>query len=155
MGLAVCYKVSGPNIIHEAFEDEVILLNMNNGNYYSLAEVGADVWNLIQAGLTTTDILVAIGKRYDGDIPEIASTVNQFITQLQQENLIVEENQESLDNQQGIDALGAIKPEAVRRPFQAPTLQKFSDMREMLLLDPIHEVDETGWPGVRQEPPNK
>jgi hypothetical protein len=25
-------------------------------------------------------------------------------------------------------------------------LQKFTDMQELLLLDPIHEVDERGWP---------
>jgi hypothetical protein len=29
-------------------------------------------------------------------------------------------------------------------------LQKFTDMQDLLLLDPIHEVDESGWPRVPQ-----
>jgi hypothetical protein len=30
--------------------------------------------------------------------------------------------------------------------FHAPVLQVYSDMQDLLLLDPIHEVDATGWP---------
>jgi hypothetical protein len=30
--------------------------------------------------------------------------------------------------------------------FEKPGLQKYSDMQDLLLLDPIHEVDEMGWP---------
>jgi hypothetical protein len=37
-----------------------------------------------------------------------------------------------------------------REPFAAPALNTFSDMQELLLLDPIHEVDEAGWPVARQ-----
>jgi hypothetical protein len=27
-----------------------------------------------------------------------------------------------------------------------PVLDKYTDMQELLLLDPIHEVDDAGWP---------
>ncbi len=30
--------------------------------------------------------------------------------------------------------------------FTNPVLEKFTDMADLLLLDPIHEVDESGWP---------
>ena len=29
------------------------------------------------------------------------------------------------------------------------SLERFDDMRDMLLLDPIHEVDEAGWPHTK------
>ena len=32
------------------------------------------------------------------------------------------------------------------RRYEAPALAKFTDMQELLLLDPVHEVDEAGWP---------
>ena len=35
--------------------------------------------------------------------------------------------------------------------FTNPVLEKFTDMAELLLLDPIHEVDDSGWPN---KPPN-
>jgi hypothetical protein len=33
--------------------------------------------------------------------------------------------------------------------FQPPTLRKYTDMQDLLLIDPIHEVDDLGWPGVK------
>jgi hypothetical protein len=30
--------------------------------------------------------------------------------------------------------------------YVPPVMNKHSDMQELLLLDPIHEVDEAGWP---------
>jgi len=37
---------------------------------------------------------------------------------------------------------------AERPPFTKPELHKFTDMQDLLLFDPIHEVDESGWPNV-------
>ena len=33
-----------------------------------------------------------------------------------------------------------------RLPFQAPVLEKHSDMQDLILLDPVHEVGPRGWP---------
>ena len=33
-----------------------------------------------------------------------------------------------------------------KRPYVPPQIERFTDMQELLLLDPIHEVDDTGWP---------
>jgi hypothetical protein len=35
---------------------------------------------------------------------------------------------------------------AAAQPYQEPKLGKYTDMQELLLLDPVHEVDEAGWP---------
>ncbi len=34
-------------------------------------------------------------------------------------------------------------------PYAPPALETYTDMQELLLLDPIHDVDETGWPAAR------
>jgi hypothetical protein len=41
--------------------------------------------------------------------------------------------------------------------YEPPVLERFEDMREMLLLDPIHEIDQAAWgaapsPGVDPGP---
>lgn len=33
-----------------------------------------------------------------------------------------------------------------RRPYQPPQVEAFNDLQDILLLDPIHDVDEAGWP---------
>ena len=34
--------------------------------------------------------------------------------------------------------------------YEHPVLQKYTDMEDLLLLDPIHDVDEAGWPARKQ-----
>jgi hypothetical protein len=39
-------------------------------------------------------------------------------------------------------------------PFEPPILERFDDMQELLLLDPVHEVsDEEGWPARSEATP--
>ena len=33
-----------------------------------------------------------------------------------------------------------------RVPFVAPSFTTFTDMQDIILLDPVHEVDTRGWP---------
>jgi hypothetical protein len=40
---------------------------------------------------------------------------------------------------------------AARQPYEAPALHKYNDMQDLLLLDPVHDVDETGWPNISPE----
>jgi hypothetical protein len=35
-----------------------------------------------------------------------------------------------------------------KTPFQVPEFAKYNDMQNLLLADPIHDVDETGWPNL-------
>jgi len=35
--------------------------------------------------------------------------------------------------------------------YKAPELDTYEDMQDLILLDPIHEVDESGWPNVADE----
>ena len=39
-----------------------------------------------------------------------------------------------------------------RLKFEKCGLTKYTDMQELLLLDPIHEVDATGWPEIEPKP---
>ena len=69
---------------------------------------------------------------------EIAAEVERFVEELISEQLIVP-----------TDANGATGSEQdliLKTAFNSPTLQKFTDMQELLLVDPIHEVSEEGWP---------
>ncbi len=38
-----------------------------------------------------------------------------------------------------------------KKSFCLPIIEKYTDLEELLLLDPIHEVDESGWPKQKSE----
>lgn len=145
------FRMNRPKVIHETFEDEVVIINFDSGNYYSLRQVGADIWTLIESGASVSAIVEGLAQRYEGNRAEIENAVMQFLNELQQANLVVQGTaSESTQRKE----MPKPRQDAGKPQFQMPVLQQYTDMQDLLLLDPIHEVDETGWPNVKVEPSN-
>jgi hypothetical protein len=137
---AATYQVNAPKVLYEAFEDETVLINLDSGNYYSFSGSGALIWDRIVCGESIASIIECMQERF-GEAAEIALLVEDFVRELVDENLIVKDPSSAVKN---IEQAKARIPSLAR--FERPVLQKYSDMQDLLLLDPIHEVDEMGWP---------
>jgi len=135
-----------PSIVHEKFGDETVILNLESGCYYSAQGTSSLIWNLVSEGLSQAEILDKVRTEFSGSPDEIAAGTAAFLDQLVDEALV--EAQPSAD----VSAMHRNGTGASDKAFVAPLLQKYTDMEEMLLLDPIHEVDEAGWPTARQAP---
>jgi hypothetical protein len=142
------FRINGPRIIHETIEEEVVIINLDNGNYYSLDKVGAYIWAFVESGATVGEIAEAITYRCEGGRAVIENAVNQLIAELQQEDLVV---LDTAKEHESIMAQVETDPETEKLSFEAPILHKYTDMQDLLLLDPIHEVDEAGWPTVKPD----
>jgi len=123
-------------------DGEVILIDLETGDYYSLRGAGADVWAILKQGAAAEAIASEVQARYrDAATPEaIHADVYDVLGKLYEGGLI---RSASVDGT-GPAARGAKQP--TDRPYEAPTLERYTDMQEYLLVDPIHEVDERGWP---------
>lgn len=141
------FKVNSPNVVSETIDGETVIVNLTDGTYYSLDRVGADVWNLIEQEFTTGNIVATILQRFTGEPEVIEDSVKTLILQLRAEKLLIPADEEESDS----PSVSIDVPERLEE-FVTPTLQKYSDMQELLMLDPIHEVDEIeGWPEKKEE----
>jgi hypothetical protein len=148
------FRVNTPRVVHETIDDEVVIIDFDSGSYYSLDKVGTDIWGLIEGGATVSEIVEGVTRRYEGKSAHIEEAIDQLIAELQQENLIVPDDVKKSDSTKAPNTRVEIYPEAKSPDFEAPSLQKYTDMQDLLLLDPIHEVDETGWPNVELDSPD-
>jgi len=151
MTSSVCFRVNSPQVIQETIDGEVVIVNLDNGNYYSLDNVGANIWNLIESGAAVAEVVDGIRQRYEGNHVDVEDAVNQFVAQLQQQALIVPDGAKGLESIKGLDMQVETGADTERLPFEVPILHTYTDMQDLLLLDPIHEVDETGWPNTSPE----
>jgi hypothetical protein len=142
------FRINAPKVIFEAFDDEVVLINLDNGNYYSLNNEGIAVWSLIGQGATGREIVAALAARHHGSETAIAEAIREFLAQLQTEELILPTQGPDGHGNHTFTLPGT--PESSDGSFVAPTLSRYTDMQELLLLDPIHDVDETGWPAANR-----
>jgi len=151
MEKSVNFKINSPKVIHETIDGETVIVNLDSGNYYSLNAVGADIWDAIGKGIPLDYIVGDISCRYYGEQEEINRTISQFIDELIQETLISPRDGENTGTEHSNEPFVKTEVSDGHPPFIAPILQKYSDMQELLLLDPIHEVDDAGWPNVKAE----
>jgi len=143
------FKVNTPTVSHETIDGEAVIINLDNGNYYSLTDAGSVIWDLVAHRLPVSEICREVCETYQGDRSQIESGVHELLSHLQQENLIVSGNGE--DAELVVVGNGVVHANGngnghSKTEFKLPVLQKYTDMQELLLLDPIHDVDDTGWP---------
>ena len=142
------FRVRHPKVVHQTIDGEVIIINMDTGTYYSLSGSGAAIWESIAREARLDEIVGSLAERYDGTIEAFGTAVGQILDRLREEGLIVPTpDRPDLPRARGL----APEPGASSRlPFEAPVLEKYVDMQDLILLDPVHEVDETeGWPHTR------
>jgi Coenzyme PQQ synthesis protein D (PqqD) len=141
------HRVNSPNVIHETIEGEVILIDLKTGTYYSLRGVGAAIWQGIVAGADGEQIADELRRRYDASEDQTADAVKSLIAELERESLIRADDGLGDAAQVPIFENGAGPP----LPFEPPSLEKHSDMQDLILLDPVHEVGAEGWPQPKPE----
>lgn len=141
------FRVNHPTVISETIDGEAILINLDTGAYYSLRETGAALWQLIEQGAAGQQLIDELSDRYDGAPAVMAAGAQALLAELAHEQLIVPLGD---DNAAPQFTGAATTASNGRPPFTPPVLEKFTDMADLLLLDPIHDVSEQGWPTPKQ-----
>jgi|SRR5579884_591634 len=142
-GRAVRYRVNSPHVISETVGGETIIVNLASGHYFSLQGTAVDIWQRVEYGAAAEGIVLDLEQRYEAEDGEIGAAVQKLLDDFVAAELLVAE-----PNGAGADALAAPPPHDVadRVPFVAPSFTTFTDMQDIILLDPVHEVDTRGWP---------
>jgi hypothetical protein len=129
------YRVASAKIVWQCFEDELVVINLESGKYYSVNSTGSAIWRLMEAGWSPS---ATVSRLLDGVPPEEGhQQVLAFWARLLEEGLIRPDPATGGERGDGIPAGG---------PWTPPSIAAFSDIQDLFQLDPIHDVDETGWP---------
>jgi len=153
--------INPQNVVHETIDGETILIHLGTGTYYSLDGVGAQIWGLLAAGASQSEVAADVASASDADRAAVEQAVESLVEELLREELLAlapgdaapggstSESSSPLTASESLSELAEPEP-AVGVPFVAPVLRKYTDMQEFMLVDPIHDVDvDAGWPHVK------
>jgi len=138
------FGVNAPQVVFEVFDEEVVVVNLESGHYFSLRETAADIFRLAVTGAAPGAISEALAGRFPKEREAARNSVRTFL-----EALIAEGLSSAQPEIAAVPARLELPGEA--GPFTPPRFEKFTDMQDLLLLDPIHDVDETGWPRAAEK----
>jgi hypothetical protein len=132
------------SVTHERLDDEVIAIDLDRGTYFGFDDVASDCWTVLAAGGSLDDAIAAVVARYQVPADEARRDLETFTSLLVDEGLLLPSDEPPLTVQ-----LPA--PAGAPLTYRRPAVERFDDLEDLLLLDPIHEVDDAGWPVARKD----
>ncbi len=139
------FAVRSPDVVHETIDGETVIVDMAFGTYFRLEGAAAVAWPLLASGASAADLGAHLLRHFDAARADIDAAVAGFLATLGDYKLIApRETVPSGAAPAGSDAAGP------KRAFPGMAVHRFTDFQELFFIDPVHEVDETGWP---QQPP--
>jgi hypothetical protein len=129
-------------LVSRQFDDEIILANFETGIYYSLIGTAADIWLGLKAGASIEEITAGFATSDTSGPAVTAEDISNFVEKLLTEKIVAPH-----------DGNPDREPWSVQfsDPASPPRLDQFDDLRDLLFLDPVHEVSESGWPLKAQD----
>lgn len=132
------YKLNDVKMFADVTDGTAIIIDSSTGIYYGMNSFGTFVYENLQAGSSTGDILSSV-KCLPG-VPEgFETTFEAFISSLVKFEIMI-------PYEGGQPRAVVIDPAIAERDEYKPVCTEYKDVQELLFADPIHEVDiDEGW----------
>jgi hypothetical protein len=130
-------ETTGPDIVAEDFGGEIVVLNLATGRYFSLPGLSAGIWRDLVDGCPPAALIELAAPAG----PAMAGAVEAVAAGLVAEGLL---------RPRSTPATGAAPTSVFAGTAELPVMESYDDMADLILADPIHDVDENvGWPVKR------
>ncbi len=133
------YRANEPRIVHETLDGQSLIMDMAVGTYFSCDGVSSTAWIALTEGATPAELAEWLSREYGAEPAGVEHDVRQFVASLVAESMVVERSEPAL----------AGDPFASPRapgPYQGLVVERFTDLADLILLDPVHDVTDAGWP---------
>jgi hypothetical protein len=128
------YKVASADITYQLLDGEVVAIHFTKGVYYSLRGAAAPAFDALARGVP----FAKLHELFVAAPVDALTQLESLRAQLIEAGLLVE------DQEGGTNAWPAIQPQ----PWSDPAFESYTDMQQLLLADPIHDVGDKAWPHV-------
>ena len=137
MDLSTRFRINYPNVVASAFGDEWVIVNLESGTYFSLEGSASLLWPIISSSNSIESVIVTLHTSIGVPVDIAVRDVSNFCDELIQHDLITETSEISET---------PITNLVYGREYFTPVIAVHADLQDILLLDPVHDVEEGGWP---------
>jgi len=123
-------ELNAADVAAKDIDGEILVMNVANGMYYSLDGVGAVAWRLLSAGHNLRQTADVLASAYGVDPATTLDDVTDLAIQLVDEALV------SVSGTSTPIAAPTIPDSDPHGSYTAPRLNSYSDMADLLALDP-------------------
>jgi hypothetical protein len=132
------YRANAPRFVDETVDGEALIMDMVKGTYYSCVGASTVVYNGLKHGWTAEEAAAALCATFELDPGDAKREVEDFLEELLREEVLVVGN----DVHRGSNGHQL----AYTGAFEPLRLERYTDLADLILLDPVHDVSDAGWP---------
>lgn len=143
------WQITEPQIVSETIDDEVIVVDLQEGVYHSITGAGMLIWEALTHAYARNQIVDLLQSRYEISSEQAENELDDFVEKLAEFNLIRPRQARpdpGIPDRPDPTTSEILTNQAVKEPFAPPVMTIYKDMESVLRLDPIHDFDEFGWP---------
>ena len=137
-----CYRINKDYVVHEQMDLELTVINLQKGHYFIGKGTAIDIFLMLEESMSIDCLVEKVTAIYKVEETPLRQELSSLIEQWLTNDLISEVDDCSENTDQESSVAADLKP------WSQPIFVAFDDMRDLLLLDPIHEteLDQQGWP---------
>jgi hypothetical protein len=76
-------------VIAQKASNDVLLFNIEDGNYYSLNEIGGKIWELCDGSHSVAQVVALIASEYETSTEEVQKDITDLLESLKNGKLII------------------------------------------------------------------
>lgn len=120
-------RANTESVVVQTIDQDIVLVNLDNGIYYTMTGSGAAIFSLLDSGCPQEDLIGRLSELYSEDLNTSKTSLESFVAVLLADGLVVE----------GLGSSGLNATDFIGNPFKPAQLDKYEDLQELLLLDPV------------------
>ncbi|WP_441004068.1 PqqD family protein [Pseudocolwellia agarivorans] len=80
------------NVLFQKVDDETVILEPENGNYFTLDPVGTFMIENLQEGKSVEQVIELMNTKYEVSTEQVTADLTELLTNMLSQNLMVEAN---------------------------------------------------------------
>ena len=120
--------VNPTDISAKVLDGEAVIINLSTGVYFSATGAGAVAWALLQAGHDRVGIAQGVAACFGVPADQVDGDLSPFLADLRRHELVVPGAPSGEPE--------AVDPGVARVAYSPPMLEVYTDMSDLLALDP-------------------
>ena len=137
---AASYQWNQAEIASDVVDGEAVIIHLTDGTYYSLDRAGTVIWEALASPRSPSTLADSLVTRYGIAQEQARADSDALVTELVRERLVI-----ASAGNADTTPLATAPAHDAGFPYSRPHLSKYTDMADMLALDPP-------LPGVRDLP---
>ena len=139
------FRLKSASLSMERLDGEVIAIDFATGKYFSFQGSAADLMWLLQSEVPRESWFEVVQEAFKSlaTLEEFTAQVEAFISELKSLGLV-----EQTDWLTGNPT--ALPEDYERGAWESPQIMVEDDLADLLVIDPIHDTGEDGWPEIKQ-----